>query len=117
MIRIDEIKLPVDMEHEEDELSAAAAAKLHCPQREILHWRILKKSLDARKKPKLFWSYSLGVTVAGDEARYLKKNGSAKIRREPDFHYTLPKKQILWQVCSFGCRSGACRPFCCLGFG
>ena len=59
MIRIDEIKLPVDMEHEEDELSAAAAAKLHCPQREILHWRILKKSLDARKKPKLFWSWGL----------------------------------------------------------
>ena len=93
MICIDEIKLPVDMEHEEDELSAAAAAKLHCPQREILHWRILKKSLDARKKPKLFWSYSLGVTVAGDEARYLKKKGGAKIRREPDFHYTLTKNK------------------------
>ena len=117
MIRIDEIKLPVDMEHEEDELSAAAAAKLHCPQREILHWRILKKITGCQEKTEVVLnSIPWGVTVAGDEARYPKKNGSAKIRREPDFHYTLPKNKYCGKYAPLVV--GQSMPaFCCLGFG
>lgn len=35
--------------------------------REIKHWEVVKRSLDARKKPQLFYSYIVDVEVAGEE--------------------------------------------------
>lgn len=91
MIRLDEIKLPVN--HDKYQLLAVAAKKLKCSPQEIVDLRILKKSMDARKKPLLFWTYSLGVTVAGKETKLVKAARNPKIHFEESFHYILPQNQ------------------------
>ena len=59
-MRISEIKLPA--EHTLDDLRAAIARKLKVkPQSFIKSVTILKKSLDARKKPDIYWIYSVAV--------------------------------------------------------
>ena len=49
MIRISQIKLPVD--HDEQALLQAAARELKIPSEKIERLTIQKKSIDARKKP------------------------------------------------------------------
>ena len=48
MIRINEIKLPLESNNED--VLAAAAKALRCPKRKIASMQIVKKSLDSRKK-------------------------------------------------------------------
>ncbi len=74
MIKIEQIKLPVT--HTEEELEKAIERRLgRKVGRNDLgdRWRILRKSLDCRKKPELFYIYSIGV--------FVDKKTEAEIRR------------------------------------
>ena len=51
MIRINELKLP--LEAKDEDILAAAAKALRCPKRKIQTLSIAKKSLDSRKKDRL----------------------------------------------------------------
>lgn len=66
MIRIRQIKLPVT--HTAAELEKKIAKMLHISRDQIRSWQIRKQSLDARRKPELFYSYIIDVETAGDEA-------------------------------------------------
>lgn len=59
MIRITQVKLPVD--HTEEALKIKAAKLLKLAPGAIRAVHIRKQSLDARKKPELFYSYTLDV--------------------------------------------------------
>ena len=61
MIRLNQLKLPVN--HTEAQLMNKTAQILRIPDAEILDIEIVRQSLDARKKPELFYSYSVNVTV------------------------------------------------------
>ena len=61
MIRITNLKLPV--EAGKKELIKKAACELRIRESDILAFHICKKSLDARKKPDLFYIYTVDVTV------------------------------------------------------
>lgn len=81
MIQVQQLKLPVG--HKEEELLKALASKLHLRKEEILSWEVVKRSLDARKKPELFYSYVLNVQV---------KNQAAVLKRKPKNTIPVEKK-------------------------
>ncbi len=70
MIRVNQIKCPV--EHTREQLFWALCRKLKCREKDILEWKIKKRSVDARKKPKLYFIYTLTV-LCREEERLLKR--------------------------------------------
>ena len=91
MIRINEIKLPLEGTNE-DLLSAAAKA-LRLPKRKITSMTVAKKSLDSRKKENLLFVYSVDVTVDGDEAEVLEKSKCKKAMLTEPFYYSIPENK------------------------
>ena len=72
MIQINQLKLSLEQcknaELEKEALLKKCAQILHVSKNEIKELTIEKKSLDARKKPVLFYVYSVAVAVAVEEA-------------------------------------------------
>ncbi len=82
MLLINQVKIPVqkamDNVMEQETLLQAVAKKLNIDKALIDKFEIQKKSLDARKKPELFYVYSVTCTAVNEE-KILKKNRSADI--------------------------------------
>lgn len=93
MIAIHQLKMP--LEYEEKELLSACSRRLHISEKHITDIQIIKKSLDARKKPHLFWVLHLAVTLSHQEESVLHR-----CKNDPDiFRY----EQKRWRpVCSGG---------------
>lgn len=70
MIRIQQLKLP--LLHTRDELFEKAAKVLRLSKEEIVSWKVVRQSLDARKKPQLLYVYTLNLQVR-DERKIPKK--------------------------------------------
>ena len=72
MIKIGQLKLAI--EKEEDALLPAIAKCLKLKKEEISSYQILRRSLDARKKPQLFYVYTVSVELRGvSEKKLLAK--------------------------------------------
>ena len=72
MIKLDQIKL--DISADDKQIKAAVAKKLRLKEESILEYNILKKSIDARKKPEVFFVYSICVKLSrADEDLVLSK--------------------------------------------
>lgn len=69
MLRINQITCPID--HTEKQLFTALCHKLKCRESDILDWNIARQSVDARKKPRLFYSYTL-LAKCREEDKLLK---------------------------------------------
>ena len=63
MLQINQIKVPVEKTYEKEQelrgIIQAAAKKLNVSAEQLQNVNIMKKSLDARKKPQLFYVYSI----------------------------------------------------------
>lgn len=70
MIRINQIKL--DWNHTKEQLEKKICKVLGVPKEQIITYEIAKKSIDARKKPMVFFIYSIDVEIK-EEARVLQK--------------------------------------------
>lgn len=70
MLRINQITCPID--HTENQLFTALCRKLKCRKEDIFYWKIARQSVDARKKPRLFYSYTL-LAECREEEKLLKK--------------------------------------------
>lgn len=70
MLRISQITCPIN--HNEKQLLSALCHKLKCREEDILSWQISRRSVDARKKPRLYYSYTL-LAHCRDEERLLNK--------------------------------------------
>ena len=77
MIRINQIRLGLD--EPEEILRSRAARLLRIPEDRILEVRIVRRSIDARKKPLIFYSYTVDVRVRGNEAAAVRKAGNRNI--------------------------------------
>lgn len=73
----------------EAKLKTLAAKALRVPERNISDWRILKKSLDARKKSDIHYIYTVAVTAAGDEAALIARGKNARLWAP--FAYDVPR--------------------------
>lgn len=103
MIRIDQIKLPLD--YTEAALIKAAASVLHCPVTRLKSVRLARRSVDSRKKENVFFVCNVIVECSGDEDALIKKSGG-KAQPYIPFSYVLPECR----------RSSALRPVV-VGFG
>ena len=84
MIRVNQIKLPISHTKEQLEQKIAKMLKLEASQ--SLEYKIVKKSIDARKKPELMYVYSVDVKVA-DEKKSIKKVDNKNIMLINDKRY------------------------------
>ena len=57
MLKINQLKLPID--HTEDDFLAKIRKQLKLDKKDIFIYKILKKSIDARKKPEIYYVYSV----------------------------------------------------------
>lgn len=87
MIRIDQLKVAITSEYDERQLEHIICK--HLKVNKIKHFEIIKKSIDARKKPQLFYVYSVDVTV-NDEVNVLKKCRSKQVRLINNIEYVWP---------------------------
>lgn len=91
MIKIDQLKL--DISAKDNQIISSIAKKLRVNEKDIRDFQILKRSIDARKKPDLYFVYSVVVTLDGAlESKVLKK--CAKDNNVNTYKpkvYTLPK--------------------------
>lgn len=79
MIRVRQIKIPVV---ENPDIKAATTKKLKIKPEDIIDIKIHKKSLDARKKPNLYYVYEVDITVKNEEV-VLNKSNSNDILKTP----------------------------------
>jgi len=89
MIRIRDIILPP--EHDKNTLLYCASQALKVRASEIASLQIYKRSLDARKKPELYWVYTVDVTLRKGERQLVKQLRNKKITYEEPYYYKVPK--------------------------
>ena len=76
---------------DESILATLAARVLRVPVKDIRQLKILKKSLDARRKNDIHWLCSVAVSVRGNEDRLISRCGRAA--KYAPFEYEIPKAE------------------------
>ena len=89
MLRINQVKVKAG--HTERELRKKAADMLRIPAGEIRSLTIVRQSIDARKKPEIFYSYTLDVEVPGEEKLLRRLKGRLQIARADMVKYRFPE--------------------------
>jgi len=89
MIRIREIAMPP--EHNPAQLSFEAARLLKVSNSKIKRMKIVRRSIDARKKPDVKVVYTIDVAVDGNENKILKFSGCKRADIAPISYYKPPK--------------------------
>ena len=88
MLRLNEIKLPLD--HTEDDLRAAILARLGVAPSQLVNYSVFRRAVDARKRSAIHLIYTLDVAVV-DEVPLLVKdenlNEIKRLRLSPDTGY------------------------------
>lgn len=84
MIRISQIKMPLS--HDEKMLLVKAAGLLHIKAKQIRSFQIVKKSIDARKKPDIFLVYVLDLEIL-EEDKVLARIHDGRIQKASDVSY------------------------------
>ena len=87
MIRIRQIKIPVEVDSTES-LEKAICKTLRINSKEIIKFNIVKKSLDARKKDSIHYVYEVDVLVTNDKS-ILKHTTSKDVFISNPSHYEL----------------------------
>ena len=95
MIRVNQLKLPV--EHKQEDLKKKAARALRITPEQIERLEIRRRSLDGRKKPELFYSYTVDIkTVREEQVLHRAKNSQAAICREKPYTFPKPGEEKLF---------------------
>ena len=89
MIRLKECRLP--LEHGKKDIEKKIEKQLGISKKQIINYKIHKKSIDARKKPTLFVVYSIDVEIVGEE-QYLARNTNKKVEKVRETLYSYPKQ-------------------------
>jgi uncharacterized FAD-dependent dehydrogenase len=85
MLRLNELKLPLD--HTEDALGAAIAARLEIAPEDLLGFSVFKRSYDARKRSAILLIYAIDAEVRDEAAVLARKQHDAHIGPTPDTSY------------------------------
>ena len=87
MLRLNELKLPLD--HDEDALQQAVLRRLRIPKAQLLEQRLVKRSVDARRRDRIQLIYSVDVRVKAETALLRRLGPKAGIRTAPDTQYRM----------------------------
>ena len=86
MLRITEVKLPLD--HPQEALLAAICTRLGVAADAVRGYTIFRRGYDARRKSQISLIYTLDVEVTGDEAVLLARlSQDSHVQRAPDTRY------------------------------
>ena len=85
MLRIRQIKIPLDKDNQEF-LYTAVSKMLKVKREDLSNLIITKKSLDARKKDNVHYVYEVDISISNED-KILKKNKSLDILKTPDERY------------------------------
>ncbi len=89
MIQISQLKIQIP--HTEDKLKEKVLKILRIRENDLISFRILKKSLDARKKPQLFYVYTVEVDVKNEnKLRKSVKNNTIQFVSEKNTYTCNP---------------------------
>ena len=91
MIRINQLKLPVD--HGKQDLEKKAAKLLKISQDKIRKLTIRRQSIDARKKGELLYIYAVDVQIEGNEVSAVKRAKSPNILTVQEKEYQFPGQE------------------------
>ena len=91
MIRLTELRLPLD--HEGDALRVAVVARLSLREEELSSFSVFRRAWDARRKSAIVLSYTVDCELAGGDAAELavlrRHAGDPHVRPSPDTRYHL----------------------------
>ncbi len=90
MLRITQVRLPVS--HTEEELAARIAARLRVPVPAIRSWTVERRSIDARKKPQLYYTYTVLAEIEREE-KILRHRSLTGVSRyeQPVYRFPVPE--------------------------
>lgn len=89
MIRIRDMQLPV--EHNPHQLQFEAAQLLGVSNSKVHNLKIIRRSIDARKKPDIKVIYTIDVAVEGNEKKIVRNCGCKRASLAPVSFYRPPK--------------------------
>ncbi|AFY37647.1 FAD dependent oxidoreductase [[Leptolyngbya] sp. PCC 7376] len=87
MIRLNEIKLPLD--HSEEAIAEAICKKLELKPHELLEYTIFKRSFDARKKRNIFLVYVVDIKTYKDKSLLKRFRRDPHVIETPDMAYKM----------------------------
>lgn len=87
MLRISQLKLPVT--HTQEQLEKKLLKTLRIGRNDLIRFYIRKRSLDARKKPELYYVYSIDLEIK-EEQRVLK-NMKGRVQKVSERFYSVPE--------------------------
>lgn len=91
MLRVNEIKLPLDAAVPQA-LYPAAAKALRIDPKRIQSLELVKKSIDSRKKEEgIYFVYSVDVTLNDGEEKILSRQKGPRVQHCEPYHYELPQ--------------------------
>jgi uncharacterized protein len=85
MIRITELRLPI--EHAPEELEAAILKRLGISSKDLVDFIVFKRSYDARKNIALAFIYTIDISAKNEEAILTKFGHDQHVRPSPDTSY------------------------------
>lgn len=104
MIRITQFKVPTHLDAPE-QIKKRIAAHLKITPADVLEYKPLRRSIDARRKNNLHYIYNVDVSVRGDENKIIQKLNDANVtiatERAP-FSIPKAKRSVTPIVCGFG---------------
>lgn len=103
MLKISGLSLPLDFTG--GDLKRVAAKKLRLPESALRELRLIKKSVDARKRDNIRFVCAVETAVDGSEQKLLARLRDPHVQPAKPYHYELPKARPLAQrpvVIGFG---------------
>ena len=85
VLRLSELKLPLD--HPPEAVEAAILKRLRISPSQLISYRLVKRSVDARRHERIQFIYSVDVVVSGEDALLKRHARNPKIRKAPDTNY------------------------------
>ena len=85
MIRITELRLPID--HTPEALEMAILKRLQLAAKDLIQFQVFKRSYDARKNVALSFIYTVDLSVKNEEALLKQFSGDIHVRPSPDTGY------------------------------
>lgn len=91
MIRLQQIKCPVH--HDRKYLEHKICRTLGISANRLLSWQIMRRSIDARKKPELYYIYTVDCTVSAEKDLKKKADGRTILLHE-ETRYQFPEEGV-----------------------
>ena len=95
MIKVRQVKVRVDKKND-DEIKKELVSKLKINENDLIEYKIVKESIDARDKENVYYSYEIDASIVNEE-EYLKRNhnNDIEISKVEEYEINITGSNIL----------------------